>query len=269
MARVTCTVVATLLLAAPLGARAHGAGGHAADPRLHVDPSVEECSVALSPDLTQTDFRRFVREFGSLSSYKQIAPPTPLGRWDVAVGLEYASFEIEEHAGAWNDTFVHPDATHELGSRQSFPKLELRLGVGGETDVGAFYTRNPSANYGWVGVTAKHRLLRESEGMPVAVSVAAAYTKTLHVDDVDMHAATAAVSVGKTLGGVVTPYVGAGSDAVLARETSSSVELDTVAVLVPHALAGLEVTPWRHLALGAEVQLATVPSVQARVAAVF
>ena len=39
------------------------------------------------------------------------------------------SFHVEDHSDAWNDTFAHPDATHELGSDLSFPKFRIRVGV--------------------------------------------------------------------------------------------------------------------------------------------
>jgi hypothetical protein len=52
-------------------ALAHGAGGHPPDPALHVDPSLEDCSVIFAPELTQAAFRRFARGFGSVSAFQQ------------------------------------------------------------------------------------------------------------------------------------------------------------------------------------------------------
>lgn len=69
-----------LALLLPASALAHGEGGHAADPNLHVDPSLEDCSVIFAPELTQAAFHRFTREFGSLGAFKQVSPPTTLGR---------------------------------------------------------------------------------------------------------------------------------------------------------------------------------------------
>ena len=107
----------------PATALAHGAGGHAADPNLNVDASLEDCSVEFAPELTQGAFRRFAREFGSVAAFKQGAPPTTLGQWGFAVGVERIAFSVEEKSDAWNDTFAHPDAYHELGSDMAFPKL--------------------------------------------------------------------------------------------------------------------------------------------------
>ena len=260
------TLALLVLLAAPAAALAHGDGE--ADPNLHVDPSLEDCEVHFAPELTQGAFRRFVREFGTASAFKQMGAPGTLGKLGVSVGVERMQFHVEEHDDAWNDTFSHPDATHELGSDLAFPKLKLRVGAAESTDAGVFFAMNPLANYGWVGVDVKHALLRQAEGLPVTVAVRGAYTKTLFVGDMDMHAASADVSAGHTLWGVLTPYAGVGGDVVLARETAKTVELETEVVPAPHAFAGLEVAVW-HVAVGVEGQLGGLNTLQAQVAAVF
>jgi hypothetical protein len=238
------------------------------DPNLNVDPSLDDCSVVFAPDLTQDAFHRFVREFGSVSAFKQGSPPTTLGQWRVSLDLEQIFFSVEEKSAAWNDTFAHPDGYHPLGSRQSLPKLRLRVGVTDDVEIGAFYTENPDANYGWLGVEVKYGVLEQGDGMPVSLAVRGAYTKTLYVADMDMHAVTAAVSIGRTFWKVFTPYLALGSDAVLARETSDAVELKTEATVVPHATAGFELRYW-HVAIGAEAQLSALTSYQAQVSAVF
>lgn len=253
-----CTALTTAQLA-------HGA---APNPNLHVDPSLDDCEIHFAPELNQAAFRRFTREFGSASAFKQTAPPTTLGRRRLSVGLEYMLFSVDQHSDAWNDTFAHPDATHELGSELAFPKLGVRLGVTDDTDVGVFFAANPRANYGWLGVDVKHALLRQDEELPVTLAVRGAYTKTLFVGDMDMHALTAGVSVGRTLWGALTPYVGVGSELVLARETASSVDLDTEVAAVPHGFAGVELAFWR-VTLGLEGQVSALPTLQARLAAVF
>jgi hypothetical protein len=240
----------------------------AEDAPLHVDPSIEECEVRFAPELTQSAFRRFAREFGSVSAFKQGAPPTTLGRWGFALDVEQIYFSVEDRSAAWNDTFVHPAADHWLGSSQSFPKLRLRAGLTDDLDVGAFYTRNFEANYGWLGLEARYAVLRQRDDMPIALAVRGAYTKTLYVADMDMHAFTADVSLGRTFWKVLTPYLGLGADAVIARETSDAVDLKSEAILVPHATVGFEVSYW-HVAIGAEAQVSALTSYQAQVSAVF
>jgi hypothetical protein len=253
-----------LMLLLPATAQA----GHAFDPNLNVDPSVEDCSVRFAPDLTQPAFRRFAREFGSVSAFKQASPPTTLGKRGVAVDLEQIFFSVEEKSAAWNDTFTHPDAYHPLGSNLSLPKLRLRVGVTDDLDVGAFYAQNPEANYGWVGLEAKYGILDQRDGMPIALAVRGAYTKTLYVADMNMHAVSADVSVGRTFWEVLTPYLGLGADAVLARETSRALDLKSEALVVPHLTAGFEVRYW-HVAIGAEAQVSALTSYQAQLSAVF
>jgi hypothetical protein len=241
---------------------------HADDPVLHVDASVDDCEVRFAPELTQAAYHRFAREFGSVSAYKQMGAPGVIDRKGLSLGIEYMAFQVDEHAPAWNDTFVHPDATHWLGEDKRFPKLKLRVGVGRRTDVGAYYTMNPESNYGWLGIDVKHELLRQQPGMPVTLAVRGAYTKTLFVDDMDMHALSADVSAGHTFRYHITPYAGVGTDAVLARETSPMVTLDTEYNTVGRAFAGVELA-LRGLRIGAEAHYSEIPSGELQMAYVF
>jgi opacity protein-like surface antigen len=261
-------VLVALMGLVPTAALAHGSDGHPADPNLHVNPSLKDCSVQFAPELTQDAFARFAREFGSVSAFKMMAPPAPLGKWKFAIGIEQMNFTVEEHADAWNDTFAHPDAYHELGSEKSIPKLRIRAGLTDRLDVGAYYSENPNANYGWLGLEAKYGLLRQSDSKPVSLAMRGAYTKTLYVDDMDMNAFSADLAAGHTFRNVFTPYLGVGSDLVLVRETSNVVDLHSESQLVPHALAGCELRLW-HVALGAEVNRAALTSLHMQVTALF
>ena len=254
-------LIAALLLvtAAPLAAQSPV-------PPLHEDPSVDDCSVRFASTLTQAAYHRFVREFGSVSAFKQASSPATLGKGRVLFAIEYMTFTIDDRADAWNDTFTHPHDEHALGSTLRFPKLKLRVGVTDDLDVGAFYTRNFSANYGFAGIDGTYRMLAESKGAPATVAVRGAYTKTLHVSDMDMHALTLDVSVGRRLGSIVRPYAGLGADAVLARETSDAVSLRRETIVAPHLLGGVEVGLGRML-LGAELTLGARPSVQVQIGA--
>lgn len=267
MTKILMTLVALVWLV-PAAALAHGPGEHPADPGLHVGNEYTECYVKFASNLTQDAYRRFVREFGSVSAFKMAAAPTPLGKWGVAVAVEQLSFTVDEHDAAWNDTFHHPDAYHELGADKAFPLVRVRLGLTDRWDVGAFWTKSPSANYGWLGLEGKYAVLRQSETMPVTLAVRGAYTKTLYVGDMDMHVFTADVAAGRTLWNVLTPYVALGSDAVWARETSDAVNLETEAMVVPRVNGGVELRYW-HLLLGAEAHLSDVNSYQIQVSALF
>ncbi len=267
MNRARTTLVALMGLVPSL-ALAHGPGGHAADPDLHVDPTLDDCSIIFSADLTQGSFRRFAREFGSVSAFKLQGTPAPLGRWGARINLESFNFTIDDRSDAWNDTFHHPDAYHELGSDKMFPRARLRVGLSDAVDVGAYYTRNPNANYGWLGLDVSYAVLRQSERMPVSVALRGAYTKTLFVEDMDMHAFTTDVAVARTLWGALTPYVGVGSDLVLVRETSDAVELANEELTVSHAMGGVEYRLW-HVAIGVEGYLSEINTFQFQIGAAF
>ena len=244
------------------------ASASAGDPPLHVDPSLKDCSVKFAPELTQSAFSRFVREFGSVSAFKMASTPTTLGRHGFLLGIENISFTVEEHANAWNDTFAHPDADHELGSDKTFPKVRLGYGINDRLDLGAFYTENPNANYGWLGLEARYGLKKQSATEPVSVSLRGAYTRTLYVDDMDMNAFTVDAAAGRMFYGFLTPYAGAGGDLVLAHETSDVVMLHDENHFIPHAVAGLEARVW-HAAVGAEYTWGELTSLQLHVTALF
>jgi hypothetical protein len=181
------TILLALMCLAPAAASAHGPDGHPADPNLHVDPTLKDCPVQFAPELTRAAFARFAREFGSVSAFKLSSPPTTLGRRGLAIELEGTAFTVDEKSDAWNDTFAHPDAYHELGSDKRFPMVKARLGLTDRLDAGAFYTRNSLANYGWLGFDLKYGVLRQDGTTPVSLAVRGAYTRTLYVHDMDMH----------------------------------------------------------------------------------
>ena len=255
----------TLMAAAPTALRAQH--HHHDHPHLHVDHSVEECSVRFSSRLTQASFHRFVREFGSVSAFKQAGSPTGLRKGQLSIGIEQMTFTIDDHADAWNDTFAHPDEHHALGSRQQFPKIKLAAGVTDDLEVGAFWTRNLKANYGWLGIDAKYRPFTQEDGRPVSLALRGAYTKTLYVRDMDMHALTTDVSIERKLWRGIRAYGGVGADAVYARETTDSVRLNDEAIVASHAFAGAAVTLLGRVDVGAEFTLGARPSMQLQVAA--
>lgn len=264
----TRVILVALVSLVPTLTLARGSNADTADPNLHVNPNLKDCSVQFAPELTQEAFGRFVREFGSVSAFKMMAPPATLGRKHVAVEIQQLNFTVDEHSDAWNDTFYHPTAYHELGSDKSFPMLRVRAGVSDNVDVGAFYSANPNANYGWFGLDVKYAMLRQSERTPVTLALRGAYTKTLYVDEMDMHTVTADIAAGHAFRNLITPYVGLGADGVLARETSQAVNLQTETQFVPHAVGGLELRFW-HVALGGEVQVAALTSLQLQVTGLF
>ena len=263
MAHARMILVAAMAVV-PAVALAHGDE----DSPLHVDPRVDECSIRFDAGLTQGAYQRFAREFGSVSAFKPTSAPVNLGRGRFAIAVEQLNFSIEDHADRWNDTFVHPDSEHDLGSDQMFPKLRARVGITDALDLGAFYTRNPNANYGWIGLDANYGLLQQAKGAPVSLGVRGAWTKTLFVHDMKMNTGTAQVGVGRTLWNVLTPYVYGGADVVVAQETSERVDLKTETEVVPHVMTGAELR-WWHVSIVAEVHVSDLTSYQVQIGALF
>jgi hypothetical protein len=70
----------------------------------------------------------------------------------------------------------------------------VRFGVTDKLDLGAYWTRNPNANYGWLGLEAKYGFAQSAGETPVQFASRLAYTKTLYVHDMDMHTITAEVA---------------------------------------------------------------------------
>jgi hypothetical protein len=244
-----------LAAAAPLHSQAHHRP-------LHVDPTLRDCSVIFAPALSQGAFRRFAREFGSVSAFKQAASPATIGRGRLLVGVELMQFRVDEWSDAWHDTFSHPDEHHTLGADKKFPKIKLRYGATDDLDVGAYYASNPNANYGWMGLDARYQLLHRSDRRPYDVAARGAYTRTLYVSDMSMHAITADISVGRALRGAVNAYLGAGADGVIATERSPVVTLDRETLVVGHVFGGVDATFRRRVSVGAEVTVGARPSVQ-------
>src|SRR5436190_10891204 len=91
-------------------ASGHG-GSHA---NLHVNPKWRECSFQLDPSLTQDEWHRFTKEAGLVIYYRPLADAKPMGAGRFEFSILQWNTKIDENAGAWNNTFVHPHSEHWL-----------------------------------------------------------------------------------------------------------------------------------------------------------
>lgn len=114
---------------------------------IHVDPSVEDCTIRLAPALTQAGFSRFAREFGYVLNNKMQPNISTNKEQKWAISFNMGRSPIDQNSSAWNDTFVHPDAMHELGNSIGLPMLPLTRKITAQQLVGISYTNNPLANY--------------------------------------------------------------------------------------------------------------------------
>ena len=155
----TAALTAVTLIQAPAAAQGSGR------PHLHADGRWDECSIQLASTLTQGAWRQFTQEAGLVAYFRPLADAAPLGRGKFEISLVQWETAIDDADAAWNDTFVHPDSAHYLfeGDGLKFPGLIVRAGLTPRTDVGLYVTRNPNANYGFVGGQLQRSLRNDAE----------------------------------------------------------------------------------------------------------
>ena len=136
----------------------------AQDVHLHVNPKWEECSFQIDPSLTQSEWHRFTKEAAMVVYFRPLKDAKPMGAGNFEISLLQWSTKIDETAGAWNNTFVHPDSTHWLigGEELPFPGLTVRAGVTNKLDVGIYWSERPGANYGVWGAQAQYNFMNDT-----------------------------------------------------------------------------------------------------------
>ena len=223
----------------PAGAAAQ----HDHDVTLHVSDRWKQCSIQLDPALTQEAWHQFVEEAGLLIYFRPLIGARPMGRgkWEISV-LRWQT-AIEDTDPAWNDTFVHPEATHWLseGDGLAFPGLTARVGVSSRLDVGAYFTKNVQANYGVVGAQGQYAFVRDPAspwGVAARLNVVSLFGPAdlnLGVVGVDL-LASRRLAAGRWVS--VTPYAGVSSFVSAGRETTDAVTLESEVVPGSQAMAG-------------------------------
>ncbi len=228
---------------------------------LHVNHGFRSCSIELDPSLTQSQFHKFTREAAQVFTFKLMSPAEPLGAKKFQVGIDYAITRINDADPAWNNTFSHPHETHYLGDQLAFPKLFARMGVSDRIDVGFYFTKNPEANYGFMGGEIKYALFMKPE-KPFAMAVRTTYATLLGVEDLNFHLWGVDLSASKKIGRL-TPYLGIGANLGRAIETTSKVNLHNETVLTPRGIIGTQLS-LSFFSLTAEMDVAAVSTFSLR-----
>jgi hypothetical protein len=228
---------------------------------LHTNHRFRECSIMLDPSLTQSQFHKFTREAAQVFTFKLMSPAEPLGARKFQVGIDYSITNINDADPAWNNTFSHPNEEHYLGDQIAMPKIFARMGVSDRVDVGFYFTKNPNANYGFMGGEMKYALFLESE-KPLAMAVRTTYATLLGVDDLNFHLLGVDLSASKKIGRL-TPYLGIGANLGRAIETTSKVNLHNETVLTPRGIIGTQLS-LSFFSLTAEMDIATVSTFSLR-----
>ena len=157
-------------------------------PTLHVNPKWKQCSIQLDPSLTQPAWRQFTQEAGQVVYFRPLADARPMGRGKFEFSLMQYQTNIDDNTSAWNDTFVHPYATHWLyeGSGLKFPGLAFRAGITSKTDLGLYFTKNVQANYGAYGLQLQQNLVRGA-ARDWDVAARASFSSLFGPHDVDLN----------------------------------------------------------------------------------
>lgn len=262
-------VVGAVLAMSQSAAAQHVHGGEEDGPLLHVNPRWSECSFQLDASLTQAAWRQFTGEAGVVTYLRPLADAAPLGRGRFEVSVLQWKTGIDDHDAAWNDTFVHPDSTHRLfeGSGLKFPGLTVRVGVADRTDVGAYFTKNPNANYGFYGAQVQRNLLggAESEWAAAArlsfVSVFGPEDVAFRVYGLDL-VTSRRFPVSRRLS--ISPYAVVSASLSRSHEKSAVVSLADESVMGAQAAAGVAVR-LSGARVAAEYAVSRVPSFSLKV----
>ncbi|MFA7327519.1 MAG: hypothetical protein WC121_12690 [Candidatus Kapaibacterium sp.] len=211
------------------------------DVDLHVNKSLESCSIIFDESLTQSQFDRFTDEASDITYFSSLSSAKTLGQYNFELSLEISGNQIDEKSGAWNNTFQHPDENHYLigGDILYLPYLRAKMGVTDELDFGIYYTEDPRANYGFLGIDLKYNLGCDNDyGLDMAVR--ATYGTLLFVDDATINSYSVDFLVSKEFFGSLNPYVGISANVKHGTETTEKVDLDYRLTLLPRYTVGLE-----------------------------
>lgn len=264
---IAALAVAALASTARTAAAQHDHAGH---PHLNISDRWKECSIQLSPGLTQSAWRQFTREAGVVAYFRPLADARPMGRGNFEVSLHQWETGIDDHDDAWNNTFVHPDSTHYLfeGNGLKFPGLMVRGGLTDRTDAGIYFTKNPNANYGFIGAQVQQSLAPDTwDNWNAAARVS--FVTLYGPEDVDhtvygvdlVASRQFPVFSGRA---VISPYAGVSATLARSKEKSAVVQLDDESVAGTQGMVGAAARIY-NATVSVEYAVATVPSLSLKI----
>ena len=238
-------------------------------PTLHVNPRWKECSFQLDPALTQSAWHQFTQEAGLVAYFRPLSDARPMGKGHFEISMLQWKTGIDDTDAAWNDTFVHPDSSHWLfeGSGLQFPGLMVRAGVADKTDIGAYFTKSPGANYGFYGAQVQQNFVG-SASHDWAAAARVSFVNMYGPDDLNLTVVGADVLASRNFAlsrwAAVSPYVGVSTYLSNTHEKSAVVALDDEHVLGAQASVGASVQ-LSVARLGVEYNVARVNSFSLKV----
>jgi hypothetical protein len=265
------SLLAAISVVVPSAVLAHGGSKHIT---LHVNPRWSECSFQIDPALTQQAFRQFAQEGGLVTYFRPLIDARPMGAGNYEFSILQWQTAINDADAAWNDTFVHPDSTHWLyeGSGLAFPGLSFRAGVTDQFDMGVYFTKNPGANYGFLGGQVQYNVSNGAENA-MSASVRGSFVTLFGPEDLGLWVAGLDLVASKRYevwsGRIVlSPYAGVSTYLSSAHETSPVVDLKDERVIGAQAMVGAvaEISMFR---VSAEYNVARVNSTSFKLGVVF
>lgn len=248
MKRLIFAAISELLLIILLSSVAHAHGG-SKNVKLHVMSEAQkdkwtECSFVLDPSLTQKAWHQFTEETGLVTYFRPLKDAKPMGSWNYEFSLMEWETNIDDTDAAWNDTFVHPDSTHWLmeGDALGFPGIMFRSGITDQIDVGAYWTINPGANYGFWGGQVQYNFVNNVENN-WAASARLSFVSLFGPKDIDHTVYGIDVLASREYAVysdwvTVSPYAGVSGYLSRAHEGSSVVNLKDENILGVQGMVG-------------------------------
>lgn len=198
---------------------------------LHVSNRWKECSFQLDPSLTQQEWHEFTQEAGMVACYRPLVSAKALGVGRFEVSLLQWKTGIDETKGAWNNTFVHPNAEHYLvgGKELPFPGLQIRVGLYKNLDAGVYWSTRPGANYGFVGAQLQYNFL-QAEQHKLDVSSRLGFNKLYGPEDLNFTIYSCDLLASKKFNLYknwlsISPYIGGSTYLGSAHEKTNRVNL--------------------------------------------
>jgi hypothetical protein len=160
--------------------------------------------IGFDPLTTNKEFSDFVRQAGTMSAYRAIAPAEPLGLLGFDIGIESSFMKLDD--AAWQSALNQGNS--DVPSFMPVPRIHVRKGLPLGIDIGASYTQIPSSDIAIFGAELQYAILEGSIATP-AVAVRANYSQLLGVDEFDLqtYGVDAVISKGFAF---LTPYAGVG-----------------------------------------------------------
>jgi hypothetical protein len=245
----------------------------AQDVILHVNTRWEECSIQLDPSLTQDEWHRFTKEAGLVTYFRPLADARSMGVGRFEISVLQWNTRIDETAGAWNNTFVHPREDHWLigGEQLPFPGLTLRAGLTNKIDAGVFWGMRPGANYGVFGGQIQYNFVNDSV-KNWAASSRIGFNNLYGPDDLNLTVYGLDLLASKTLKLFskvsLSPYAGVSTYLSHSHEKTDAVNLNDENVLGVQSMVGSAVQI-SVIRLGVEYNMAKVNSLSYKIGANF